>query len=191
VRPGPGHRRVRQRAIAAVAGLTGVRGIADDIEIFSDIGAADVTGLVEEALIRYGLLPGDTDIQVAASRRCPLETMAVRRRRWPPARSSLPACCRAGVGFVRAAYQRVAGLDAALRCVEELSARTAIFDIEPLVAYWDSGQEALERGVALLVMRACQLPEVQVVCFATNSARAARRPCLNARAPAPGRTAPH
>jgi len=72
---------------------------------------------------------------------------------------------------VRAGYQGVAGLDAALRCVEELSARTAIFDVEPLVAYWDSGQEALERGVALLVTRACQLPEVQVVCFATNSMR--------------------
>jgi predicted HAD superfamily phosphohydrolase YqeG len=75
------------------------------------------------------------------------------------------------VGFVRAGYQRVAGLDAALRCVEELSARTAIFDVEPLVAYWDSSQQALERGVALFVTRACQLPEVQVVCFATNSAR--------------------
>jgi predicted HAD superfamily phosphohydrolase YqeG len=72
---------------------------------------------------------------------------------------------------VRAGYQRVEGLDAALRCVEELSARTVIFDVEPLVAYWDSGQEALERGVTLLVTRACQLPEVQVVCFATNSAR--------------------
>jgi hypothetical protein len=34
------------------------------------------------------------------------------------------------VGFVRAAYQRVAGLDAALRCVGELSAHTAIFDVE-------------------------------------------------------------
>jgi hypothetical protein len=75
---------------------------------------------------------------------------------------------------VRAGYQRVAGLDAALRCVEELSARTAIFDLEPLVAYWDSGQEALERGVALLVTRTCPLPEVQVVCFATNSMRRPR-----------------
>jgi predicted HAD superfamily phosphohydrolase YqeG len=72
---------------------------------------------------------------------------------------------------VRARYERVEGLDAALRCVEELSARTVIFDVEPLVAYWDSGQEALERGVALLVTRACQLREVRVVCFATNSMR--------------------
>jgi predicted HAD superfamily phosphohydrolase YqeG len=66
---------------------------------------------------------------------------------------------------------RAAGLEAALSYVEELSARTVIFDVEPLVASWDSGQDALERAVALLVLRACQLPEVQVVCFATNSTR--------------------
>ena len=55
--------------------------------------------------------------------------------------------------------------------VEELSARTVVFDVEPLVAYWDSGQDALERGVAQFVLRAGQLPEVQLVCFATNSMR--------------------
>ena len=80
----------------------------------------------------------------------------------------------ADVGFVRAGYERAAGLDAALRRVEELSARTVIFDVEPLGAYWDSGQEALERGVARLVLRAGQLPEVQLVCFATNSMRRPR-----------------
>ncbi len=57
----------RDAAEQAVAGLTGVRGIADDIEIFSDIEAVDVTDLVQEALDRYGLLPGDTDIRVGAS----------------------------------------------------------------------------------------------------------------------------
>jgi hypothetical protein len=46
--------------------LTGVRGIVDDIAILSDIEAADVTDLVEGALDRYGLLPGDTDVRVAA-----------------------------------------------------------------------------------------------------------------------------
>jgi predicted HAD superfamily phosphohydrolase YqeG len=75
---------------------------------------------------------------------------------------------------VRASYQRAASLDAALSHVEELSARTVIFDIEPLVASWDSNQDALERGVELLVLRASQLPEVQVVCFATNAVRRPR-----------------
>ena len=62
-----GNRFQRDAAEQAVAGLAGVRGIADDIEIYSDIEAADVTDLVQDALIRYGLLPGDTDIQVGAS----------------------------------------------------------------------------------------------------------------------------
>ena len=57
----------RDAAEQAVAGLTGVRGISDDIEILKDIQAADVTDLVQSALDRYGVLPGDTDVQVAAS----------------------------------------------------------------------------------------------------------------------------
>lgn len=75
---------------------------------------------------------------------------------------------------MRAGYERAASLEAALSYVEELSAHTAIFDIEPLVASWDSDKDALERGVGLLVLRACQLPDVQVVCFATNSTRRPR-----------------
>jgi hypothetical protein len=72
---------------------------------------------------------------------------------------------------VRVGYQCRAELDEVLRRVRELSARTVIFDVEPLVAYWDTGQEALDRGVALVVSRAAALPGVQVLCFATNSAR--------------------
>ena len=72
---------------------------------------------------------------------------------------------------MRAGYERASSLDAALGRVGELSARTVVFDIEPLVAYWDTGQDALERGVALIVQRAAQLPQVQLVCFATNSKR--------------------
>jgi hypothetical protein len=55
--------------------------------------------------------------------------------------------------------------------VRELSAQTVVFDIEPLVAYWDSGQEALDRGIALVLSRVTTVPGVQVVCFATNSLR--------------------
>lgn len=62
-----GNRFQRDAAEQAVAGLTGVRGIIDDIEIFSDIEAADVTDLVEGALFRYGLLSDDSDVQVGAS----------------------------------------------------------------------------------------------------------------------------
>lgn len=62
-----GNRFERDAAERAVAGLTGVRGIIDDIEIFTDIETADVTDRVEGALIRYGLLPDDSDVLVAAS----------------------------------------------------------------------------------------------------------------------------
>jgi predicted HAD superfamily phosphohydrolase YqeG len=72
---------------------------------------------------------------------------------------------------VRAGYERLAGLDEVLRRLRELSARTVVFDVEPLVAFWDSGQEALDRGVALVVSRAGLLPGLQVLCIATNSAR--------------------
>jgi osmotically-inducible protein OsmY len=62
-----GNRFERDAAEQAVAGLPGVRGISDDIEIFSDIEASDVTDLVEAALFRYGLLPDDSDVLVGAS----------------------------------------------------------------------------------------------------------------------------
>ena len=62
-----GNRFQRDAAEQAVAGVTGVRGIIDDIEIFSDVEAANVTDLVEDALFRYGLLADDSDIQVGAS----------------------------------------------------------------------------------------------------------------------------
>lgn len=55
----------RDAAEHAVARLTGVRGIADDIEIFSDVEASDVADLVEAALDRYGLLD-DSDVFVDA-----------------------------------------------------------------------------------------------------------------------------
>ncbi len=62
-----GNRFERDAAEQAVAGLPGVRGIADDIEIFSDIEAADVTDLVQDALFRYGLFPDESDVRVGAS----------------------------------------------------------------------------------------------------------------------------
>jgi osmotically-inducible protein OsmY len=62
-----GNRFERDAAERVIAGLTGVRGIIDDIEIFSDIEAADATDLVQGALHRYGLLPDDSDVRVDAS----------------------------------------------------------------------------------------------------------------------------
>ena len=72
---------------------------------------------------------------------------------------------------MRPAYDRLATLDEVLRRAGELSPKTLVFDVEPLVAYWDSGQEALDQGVRSVLARARAIPGVIVVCFATNSAR--------------------
>ena len=72
---------------------------------------------------------------------------------------------------MRPAYDRLATLNEVLRRARELSPKTLVFDVEPLVAYWDSGQEALDQGVRSVLARAREVPGVQVVCFATNSLR--------------------
>ena len=72
---------------------------------------------------------------------------------------------------MRAEYERVTGLDDVVRHAAELSARTLVFDVEPLVAYWDGGQAALDEGIARVLSKVAVLPAVQVVCFATNSPR--------------------
>jgi hypothetical protein len=72
---------------------------------------------------------------------------------------------------VKVAYRRAADLDSMLKIAGELSAKTLVFDIEPLVAYWDSGQDALDRGLAAVLAKAAAVPGVAVVCFSTNSLR--------------------
>jgi osmotically-inducible protein OsmY len=55
-----------QRAAAgrAVAGLTGVRNIRDDIEIAYDSDPTDVDMMVQDALDRWALIPDDSDVKV-------------------------------------------------------------------------------------------------------------------------------
>ena len=72
---------------------------------------------------------------------------------------------------MRAVITRAAGLDDVVRQARELSARTMVFDVEPLVAYWDGGQDALDQGIARVLGQVAALPALQVVCFATNSLR--------------------
>jgi hypothetical protein len=72
---------------------------------------------------------------------------------------------------MRPAYDRLATLDQVLRRAGELSAKTLVFDVEPLVADWDSGQEALDQGLRSGLGRARTVPGVLVVCFSTNSLR--------------------
>ena len=46
-----------------------------------------------------------------------------------------------------------------------------IFDVEPMIAWWDSSRESLDQGIAAIVSGLEEVPEVRVVVFATNSAR--------------------
>jgi hypothetical protein len=46
-----------------------------------------------------------------------------------------------------------------------------IVDVEPLVAPWNSGQQALDRGLARVLGQVKTIPTVCAVVFATNSAR--------------------
>jgi predicted HAD superfamily phosphohydrolase YqeG len=70
-----------------------------------------------------------------------------------------------------AAYEQLTDLRGVLARARELSVRTMIFDVEPLVAWWDSGQQALDRGVAAILAELDEVPELQVLVFSTNSAR--------------------
>lgn len=72
---------------------------------------------------------------------------------------------------VRHEYRQVTTLDDALRIAGDLSARTVVLDVEPVVTQWDDGQRDLDRGVTCVLRQAAAVPEVLVVCFATNSAR--------------------
>ena len=72
---------------------------------------------------------------------------------------------------MRAAFERATRLGDVVRWAGELAARTMIFDVEPLVAYWDGGQEALDQGMARVLSEVSVLPALQVLCFATNSSR--------------------
>ena len=72
---------------------------------------------------------------------------------------------------MRARYQLAASLGDVSRRAAELSARTMILDVEPLVACWDGERAELDRGIAHVLGEVATAPELQVVCFATNSLR--------------------
>ncbi len=59
--------RQRERAELAVAGLTGVRNVKDEIEITYDADPVDVTGLVRDALDRTAIVEDGSDVHVDTS----------------------------------------------------------------------------------------------------------------------------
>lgn len=81
------------------------------------------------------------------------------------------------------AYERVTSVAELFARVRELALATLIFDIEPLVAPWDGGQQGLDRGVAEILGQSETVPSVRAVVFSTNSAR---RPSVLPAAASPG-----
>lgn len=72
---------------------------------------------------------------------------------------------------MRTAFEHATDLGDAARRAGELSARTVIVDVEPVVAYWNGSQQDLDEGVARVLSEITKLPTVEVVCFSTNSLR--------------------
>ncbi len=72
---------------------------------------------------------------------------------------------------MRVPFRAVAGLDDVIAWHDELGARSLIFDVEPLVALWDTDEQALRIGVETVVDRLSSVDGVEAVCFATNSTR--------------------
>ena len=68
-------------------------------------------------------------------------------------------------------YERHTELDDVMDRARQLSVRTMIVDVEPLVSWWDNTQESLDWGVAMVVGKVATLPELRVLVFSTNSVR--------------------
>jgi hypothetical protein len=72
---------------------------------------------------------------------------------------------------VTSGYQRSARLGDLLARAAQLAVQTLIIDVEPLVAPWHSEPEDLDRGLVRVLGQVQTIPSLQVVMFATNSAR--------------------
>jgi predicted HAD superfamily phosphohydrolase YqeG len=72
---------------------------------------------------------------------------------------------------VKTEYERVVNRQDLLRRAAERSPKTIVIDVEPLVALWDTSQQSLDEGLAAVLGQLGAIPGVEVVCFATNSAR--------------------
>jgi hypothetical protein len=84
---------------------------------------------------------------------------------------------------VTGAYERVTSLAELFARVGDLALATLVFDIEPLVAPWNGGQQGLDRGVAEVLGQAEAVPSVRAVVFSTNSSR---RPSVLSTVAGPG-----
>lgn len=71
----------------------------------------------------------------------------------------------------RVPYYRCTDVAAVLARVAELTPRTVVVDVEPMVASWETGTTELELGVALILGELIAVASVEQIVFATNSSR--------------------
>jgi len=74
-------------------------------------------------------------------------------------------------GQVTSGYVRVTQPADLFAEARRLAVRTLVIDVEPLVAPWDSGSDALDRGIARILDEVRTVPSVRAVTFSTNSDR--------------------
>jgi hypothetical protein len=72
---------------------------------------------------------------------------------------------------MRVAYRQMHDLDDVVAWLTELRARTVIFDVEPLIALWDTGPDVLRDGVDAAIGQILKVRDIEVIGFATNSLR--------------------
>ncbi len=72
---------------------------------------------------------------------------------------------------MRADYQQVSDRDELLSRVGKLSPKTVIFDIEPIVAFWNTGTSELSGGVERFAGTLSAIPGIEFIGFVTNSRR--------------------
>jgi hypothetical protein len=72
---------------------------------------------------------------------------------------------------MRADYQQFSDQDELLSGVEALSPKTVIFDVEPLVASWNTGSSELTGGVERIAAKLSAISGIEFIGFVTNSRR--------------------
>lgn len=73
---------------------------------------------------------------------------------------------------MRPAYRPFTTTGELLDHLQDLAVKTAIVDIEPLIAFWDTDDHTLAQGVTRFLSELGSRPgQLQVIVFATNSAR--------------------
>ena len=72
---------------------------------------------------------------------------------------------------MKAPYQRATDWSELFECIRAQQPKTVIFDVEPLVAHWNTDEQALRRGVARVLDEGLAAAGAETVVFAMNSWR--------------------